>query len=138
MTVKAQGARPSRAHTGAPQTESNEWDQIDWAQAEREVLRLQSRIAKATEVGRWGKVQSLQRLLTRSFSAKVLAVKRVTSNKGKRTAGVDGKTWSTPKSKMLAVAALRHRGYRPMPLRRMHIPKANGKNRPLGIRAKLP
>lgn len=84
-------------------------------------------------MGRWNKVQALQRILTRSFYAKVLAVKRVTSNRGKRTAGVDGQLWSTPKSKMTAVRQMRHRGYRPQPLRRIYIPKANGKTRPLGI-----
>jgi RNA-directed DNA polymerase len=96
MTVQAVEDRFSPAETGALSAKGNAWDQIDWDQANREVLRLQARIAKATAVGRWNKVQALQRLLTRSFYAKVLAVKRVTSNRGKRTAGVDGQLWSTP------------------------------------------
>jgi RNA-directed DNA polymerase len=91
------------------------------------------RIAKATQVGRWNKVQALQRLLTRSYYGKLLAVKRVTENQGKRTAGVDGKLWSTPLAKRNAISSLKHRGYCPKPLRRIYIPKSNGKKRPLGI-----
>ena len=75
----------------------------------------------------------MQWLLTHSFSGKALAVKRVTSNKGKRTPGVDGAIWLTPASRHKAIGQLRRRGYRPQPLRRVHIPKANGKLRPLGI-----
>ena len=57
----------------------------------------------------------------------------MTENHGKRTPGVDGETWDTPGKKATAVRALRHRGYRPRPLRRVRIPKSNGKTRPLGI-----
>jgi hypothetical protein len=84
------------------------WDQTNWDQVTDEVTRLQVRIAKATQAGRWNKVQALQRLLTRSHSGKLLAVKRVTENKGKRTAGVDGKIWSTPMSKLKARQSLTH------------------------------
>ena len=72
------------------------WDQIDWSKCERQVRRLQARIVKATRERRWGKVQTLQRLLTHSFSGKALAVKRVTENQGKRTPGVDSVSWTTP------------------------------------------
>jgi RNA-directed DNA polymerase len=109
------------------------WDQIDWSTAERQVRRLQARIVKATQAKRWNKVKALQRLLTCSFSGRALAVKRVTENQGKRTPGVDGAIWKTPGSKHNAIGSLRRRGYRPQPLRRVHIPKANGKKRPLGI-----
>ena len=98
-----------------------------------EVRRLQARIVKATQEGRWGKVKALQRLLTCSFSGKALAVKRVTDNQGKRTSGVDGEIWNSPASKHKAIGTLRRRGYQPQPLRRVYIPKANGKLRPLGI-----
>ena len=70
------------------------WDAIDWQTAERSVRRLQMRIAKATRARRWGKVQALQRLLTHSFAAKLLAVRRVVRNRGRRTAGVDGVIWT--------------------------------------------
>jgi hypothetical protein len=68
----------------------------------QQVRRLQARIVKATQEGRWGKVKALQWLLTHSFSGKAIAVKRVTENKGKKTSGVDGETWSTPKAKSQA------------------------------------
>jgi RNA-directed DNA polymerase len=110
------------------------WHGIDWAKAHRTVRRLQARIAKAVQEGRWNKVEALQWLLTHSFYGKAIAVKRVTENRGKKTPGVDGETWSTPATKAKAVMSLRRRGYRPQPLRRVFIPKANGKKpRPLGI-----
>ena len=109
------------------------WEQIDWPECERHARRLQARIVKATQEGRWGKVKVLQRLLTHSFSGKALAVKRVTENQGKRTSGVDGVLWFTPAAKLRAIRSLQCRGYKPLPLRRVCIPKANGKQRPLGI-----
>lgn len=118
---------------GAPSRVSVDWHSIDWAQCDREVRRLQARIVKATQEGCWGKVNALQWLLTHSFAGKALAVKRVTENEGKRTPGVDGAIWSTPKAKQDALLSLGRRGYRPLPLRRIYIPKANGKKRPLGI-----
>jgi RNA-directed DNA polymerase len=78
-------------------------------------------------------VKSLQWLLTHSFSSKALAARRVTENQGKKTPGVDGTTWSTPKAKSQAMLSLKRHGYRPLPLKRVYIPKANGKMRPLGI-----
>jgi RNA-directed DNA polymerase len=109
------------------------WHSIDWAKCHLEVRKLQVRIAKATREGRWRKVKALQWLLTHSFSAKALAVRRVTENRGKATPGVDGVTWSTPKAKAKGIQSLRRRGYQPQPLRRVFIPKSNGKLRPLGI-----
>lgn len=109
------------------------WHDIDWRRVELNVRGMQIRIAKATKVGDWRRVKALQRRLTHTFSAKAMAVKRVTENQGKRTAGVDRVLWSTPESKWRAVLSLKKRGYRPLPLRRVYIPKANGKKRPLGI-----
>jgi RNA-directed DNA polymerase len=109
------------------------WHQINWSEAHQHVRRMQLRIAEATREGKTRKVKSLQRLLTHSFHAKVLAVKRVTENRGKATPGVDGQTWSTPEAKLQAVSSLKSKGYKPLPLRRMYIPKSNGKMRPLGI-----
>jgi RNA-directed DNA polymerase len=110
-----------------------QWHQIDWSQAHHNVKRLQARIVKATKQGRWGKVKALQWLLTHSLSGKAIAVKQVTENQGKKTPGVDGETWSTPEAKTTAVKSLKRRGYQPKPLRRVFIPKSNGKKRPLGI-----
>jgi RNA-directed DNA polymerase len=118
---------------GAASDRKVDWHNIDWTKAHQTVRRLQVRMAEATRQGRWNKVKALQWLLTHSFYARALAVKRVTENQGKRTPGVDGITWSTLESKAKAILSLKRRGYRPMPLRRVHIPKANGKKRPLGI-----
>jgi RNA-directed DNA polymerase len=109
------------------------WHQIDWCKANQHVRRVQLQIAKATREGKMRRVKSLQRLLTHSFHAKALAVKRVTENRGKATPGVDGQTWSTPKDKFKAISSLTRRGYKPLPLSRKYIPKSNGKKRPLGI-----
>jgi RNA-directed DNA polymerase len=113
--------------------EAPQWNQIDWANCERHVQRLQARIVKAIREGRRGRAKALQWLLTHSFSGRALAVKRVTGNAGKETSGVDGEVWRSPEAKARAVGTLRRRGYQPQPLRRVYIPKANGKLRPLGI-----
>jgi RNA-directed DNA polymerase len=91
------------------------------------------RIAKAVKESRWNKVKALQYLLTRSFYAKLLAVKRVTTNKGKKTPGIDGILWKGARVEWRTVFTLKRRGYRPQPLRRIYIPKKNGKKRPLSI-----
>ena len=109
------------------------WSTLQWNRVYRNVRRLQARIVKATQAKRWGKVKALQRLLTRSFSAKVLAIRRVTENKGKKTPGVDGEVWNTPEKKSQALNELKHQGYRPSPLKRVYIPKADGRQRPLSI-----
>lgn len=118
---------------GAVSGKTVDWRAIDWRRATRNVRRLQARIVQATTAGRWGRVQALQRLLTHSFSGKAMAVKRVTDNSGKRTPGVDGVIWNSPGKKASAVNVLKRRGYCPQPLRRVYIPKSNGKMRPLGI-----
>jgi RNA-directed DNA polymerase len=94
---------------------------------------MQIRIAKATREGDWRRVKALQRMLTRTLSAKLYAVRRVTQNQGARTAGVDRELWDSPESRWEAIGRLKRRGYKPLPLRRVFIPKANGNERPLGI-----
>jgi len=133
MTAPTTTAQAAEMGAGAPSHSELIWLQAEWHRIQAEVRRLQVRIAKATQEGRWGKVKALQRLLTRSHSGKMLAVKRVTENRGKRTPGVDGRIWSTSAAKSKGVQSLRHHGYRPQPLRRVYIPKSNGKKRPLGI-----
>src|SRR6202048_3011677 len=119
---------------GAVSSEAAEWYAINWQTIHQNVRRLQVRIVQATKARRWNKVKSLQRLLTHSYSGKVLAVRRVTENTGKKTPGVDQEIWDTPEKKIRAVHAMKPRGYQPQPLRRVYIPKSDGKTmRPLGI-----
>ena len=117
----------------APSHKPIAWQTIDWAAVQRTVRRLQVRIVKAAQAGEWHKVRSLQRLLANSFSARALAVRRVTENQGKNTPGIDGEVWDTPAKKARAIERLKRRHLAAQPLRRMYIPKANGKLRPLGI-----
>ncbi len=103
----------------APSRPWTQWKAINWMYREKWVRKLQVRIAKALELGRHGLVKSLQWILTHSFYARLLAVKRVVTNKGKKTPGVDGVIWRTNKQKMQAVYARRRKGYKPLPLRRI-------------------
>ncbi len=139
MTASTDAITPAVAvapGAGAASRDAMEWHAIDWLKAYRIVRRLQARIVQATQQGRWGKVKALQRLLTHSHSGKALAVRRVTENQGKNTPGVDRVRWNTPEKKAAAVRALRRRGYRPLPLRRVYVPKSTGTAmRPLGIPA---
>ena len=123
MNAKPACASPGPAH----------WQSIDFDQCARQVRRLQARIVKASREGKHGRVKALQWMLTHSFSGQALAVKRVTENQGSKTSGVDRQLWRTPAAKVKAIHSLKRRGYRPQPLRRVYIPKANGKKRPLGI-----
>jgi RNA-directed DNA polymerase len=107
---------------GATSHATVDWHAIEWQRVHQNVRRLQARIVKATQEGRWGKVKALQRLLTHSFSGKALAVRRVTENQGRRTPGVDGQLWRRPEDKATAIGALRQRHYHPQPLRRIYIP----------------
>src|SRR3989440_13017945 len=126
MTAEMQAA-------GAASHDEMGWHAIHWQSVNQECRRLQVRIVKAEQQGKWGKVKALRHLLTHTFSGKALAVRRVTENQGKRTSGVDGETWKTPEKKAEAIETLRQRGYGPRPLRRIYIPKSNGGKRPLSI-----
>ena len=122
-------ASESMAHASA----QVKWHYIDWQKATIIVKSIQSRIVKAVQAKAWNSVRDLQRLLTKSTSAKVLGIRRVTENKGKRTAGIDGEIWSNPSKKFQAIDKLRTKGYKAQAVRRITIPKKNGKRRPLGI-----
>ena len=118
---------------GAAPGPAIDWHSIPWKKVYRTVRRLQARIVKAVGAGKWHKVKALVYLLTHSFSGRALAILRVISNSGAKTPGVDGILWNTPEAKSAAFSVLRRHGYQPQPLRRMYIPKSNGKQRPLGI-----
>ncbi len=111
------------------------WQNINWTAAEGQVRRIQERIFRAAQNGKHAKVKNLQKLLVRSTAAKLLATRQVTQqNQGKHTPGVDGVVVDTPETRVqLLQEGLTLKGYRPKPVRRVHIPKANGKTRPLGI-----
>ena len=121
------------AQAGAPWDTLPGWDALDWQAIAATVRRLQMRIVKAVKEGRWNKVKALQHLLIHSANAKLLAVRRVTENDGRNTPGVDKELWVTPRRKQSGARSLTPHGYQPAPLRRIYIPKANGKLRPLGI-----
>lgn len=121
----------TKLKVGASSTSN--WGAINWHYVTSDVRRLQMRIAKATREGRYGKVKALQWLLTHSFNAKLLAIKRVTQNQGAKTPGIDGITWKTSKQKMEGVKSLRRRGYQTKPLKRIYIPKKTNGLRPLSI-----
>ena len=112
---------------------ATDWHSVEWRKVNQAVRRLQVRIVKATQEKRWNKVKALQHLLTHSLGGKFSAVKQVTENSGKKTSGVDRITWETPEKKIAAVHSLKSRNYQPLPLKRVNIPKSNGKTRPLGI-----
>ena len=111
------------------------WASINWRTVEGTVRRMQERIYRATERGDWKQVRSLQKLLVRSSSTKLLAIRRVTQeNQGKHTAGIDGVVCDTPEARVaLFRSGLSLTGYKPRAVRRVYIPKSDGRRRPLGI-----
>src|SRR5688500_2833621 len=115
--------------------ELTHWSQINWSRVEATIRRLQGRIYRAAANGESAKVNNLQKLLVRSMSAKLKTIRQVTQeNDGKHTPGVDGVGCDTPEARMeLLKNGLNLRGYPPKPVRRVYIPKENGKMRPLGI-----
>ena len=131
MTALAQTT--SLPMTGAAPTYFVNWEAIKWSTVEKHVNRLQMRIAKAMRLGRVGKAKALQRILTHSFYGKCLAVKGIVLNKGVKTSGVDKVLWRTSQQRIKGVMALKRRGYKPQPLKRIYIPKKGGKLRPLSI-----
>jgi RNA-directed DNA polymerase len=131
MTVQAM--KFSRSMTGASPAVSTTWANIKWPAVEKNVKRLQMRIAKAIRSERFGKAKALQRILTHSFYGKCLAVKRVALNKGSKTPGVDNILWRTNCQKMKAVMSLKRKGYKPQPLKRIYIPKTKDRLRPLSL-----
>lgn len=112
-----------------------DWSQINWASVERIVKRLQGRIFRAVRAGKLAKVKSLQKLLARSSSAKLLAIRKTCQqNRGRNTPGIDGALCKTPEARIsLFKQGLSFKGYRPKRVRRIFVEKKGGGMRPLGI-----
>ena len=107
--------------------------QTDWKEIERHVLRLQRQLAHAVENNNRKLVRHYKWRIRTSHHVKLLAIRHVTQeNSGRRTPGVDGKTYTTPKERQ-ELTELIHLRQRPLPVRRVYIRKKNGKLRPLGI-----
>src|SRR3989304_7946100 len=132
--MKARNSITSEDEKLANKQLKSQWDNTDWKEVEKLVNRLQIRITKAVKEGKWYLVKRLQHLLTHSYYAKLLATRNPTLNKGKRTAGIDGETWSSPETKMKAALNLTDKKYVAKPLKRVYIEKfGSKKKRPLGI-----
>lgn len=114
---------------------ATEWLSVNWRKAHRVVKNLRQRIFKATRCQDWSRVRNLQRLLLKSYSNVLLAVRRVTQlNAGKDTPGSDKLLVKTGPAKAALVDVLKQQiPWQPLPARRVYIPKHNGKRRPLGI-----
>jgi RNA-directed DNA polymerase len=113
------------------------WDFLDWELIKTKVKQLQIRIAEAIRESKYRKAKSLQWLLTHSYYAKLMAIRKVTQNRGSKTPGVDKIVWKTPAQKLNAVSQLNRRSYKTLPLRRIYIPKNSDKRklRPISIPA---
>ena len=128
--------RHGTAVVNGPEDDVLDWGSVDWGQVEDDVRRLRQRIFTASQAGDLAKVRSLQKLMLRSRANALLSVRRVTElNAGRKTAGVDGVVVVTAPGKAFLADSVQHHGsWTPKPVKRVYIPKANGRQlRPLGI-----
>src|SRR5437899_1717669 len=125
----------TKTHLANGAEKQTDWNAINWRKANRAVRNLRHRIFRATQEGNWNKVRSLQKLMLKSYSNRLVSVRRVAQiNAGKNTPGVDKLVIKTPAARGKMVDALAHYHlWKAKPVRRVYIPKTNGKCRPLGI-----
>lgn len=134
--TEAQVGRHGAAVVNGPEDDGLDWHSIDWEQVEDEVRRLRQRIYTASRDGDLAKVRNLQKLMLRSRANALVSVRRVTElNAGRKTAGIDGRVVVTAPGKAVMADSVQRRAAKwvPMPVKRVYIPKGNGKQRPLGI-----
>jgi RNA-directed DNA polymerase len=135
-TLEPKGKLDATTVVNGPEGEPCSWDRVSWFSAEENVRRLRQRIFTASQAGDLKRVRNLQKLMLRSRSSTLVSVRRVTElNAGRMTAGVDGEVALTPQARSDLADWVQHRAepWMARPVRRVYIPKANGKQRPLGI-----
>jgi RNA-directed DNA polymerase len=126
----------SATTANGPEDDFTDWQSIDWQKADGEVRRLRQRIFTASQAGNLKKVRNLQKLMFRSRSNTLVSVRRVTEiNAGRKTAGIDGRVVLLPQGKAELADWMQHRAalWKPRPVKRVFVPKANGRQRGLGI-----
>jgi len=136
MTTQQTATSAAVAMVNGPEGELLDWPAIDWRSAEDDVRRLRQRIFTASKAGDLKRVRSLQKLMLRSRANTLLSVRRVTEvNAGRKTAGVDGKVVLLASVKAELADWVQHNAkpWQARPVKRVYIPKAGGKRRPLGI-----
>lgn len=112
----------------------DDWSQINWRKVKKTVHNLRQRIFRARQLGNWKRLRSLQKLMLRSYANLLLSIRQITQvNAGKQTAGIDKEVINNPQQRVKLAQEMAFTAHTIKPTKRVYIPKANGKKRPLGI-----